>query len=101
MKHWDRLKSLEEQIIRLDSIESLIRLAANSDSPSGKDIQNLLWYLDGSVSDINENISEQFYSLWEEVREESWQEKYKQEEYDYDSVKRFEKILDPFIPKEQ
>ena len=104
MNYWDRLENLEKQIIRLDSIESLVRIAANSDSPSDKDIQNLLWYLDGSITDINKKISENFYSLWEEVREDSWQEtydRYDQEQYDYDSAKRFEKIIEPFIPKEQ
>lgn len=72
MQYYDKLRDLELEIIRLDSVESLIRIAANSDSPSGADIQNLLWYLEGSMTNINESISEKFYDLWEQVRTESW-----------------------------
>lgn len=99
MKYWDRLRSLEEQIIRLDSIESILRVLGNADAKK-QDMLNIIWYLDGAVEDINKGLSDNFYRLWEEVREDLYGEIDATAFTDSEASARFEQILEPFIPKE-
>lgn len=100
MKYWDKLNSIEEQIVRLDSVESILRVLGNSDAEKA-DMTNVLWYLDGAVEDINKTLSEKFYELWDEVRNESWDKIDASVSTDYQASVRFEKILEPFVPKEE
>jgi hypothetical protein len=99
MKHWNKLSSIEEQIIRLDSVESILRVLGNSDAEKS-DMLNVLWYLDGAVEDINKNLSEKFYELWDEVRNESWDKIDASVSTDSEASIRFEQILKPFITQE-
>jgi predicted transcriptional regulator len=71
MKYWSELNSLETQIIRLDMVRSLFSvLASGTDESSVEDIRNSLWYIEGSLSDIHNELRNEFDELWETVREE-------------------------------
>jgi hypothetical protein len=71
MKYWSELNSLETQIIRLDMVRSLFSvLASGTDESSVEDIRNSLWYIEGSLSDIHNEMRNEFDALWETVREE-------------------------------
>jgi hypothetical protein len=70
MKYWDRLRSVEDEIIRLDSVESILRVLGNAEAKR-EDMLNIIWYLEGAVEDINQKLSEKFYDLFNEIREDS------------------------------
>lgn len=71
MKYWDRLRSVEDEIIRLDSVESILRVLGNAEAKR-EDMLNIIWYLDGAVEDINKGLSDKFYKLFEEIRNDSY-----------------------------
>ena len=71
MKYWDKLRSVEDQIVRLDTVESMLRVLGNADA-TREDMLNVLWYLDGTVEDINKGLNDTFYKLWDEIRGDSY-----------------------------
>jgi hypothetical protein len=99
MKYWDNLRNVEDQIVRLDSVESILRVLGNSET-TREDMLNIIWYLDGAVEDINKNLSDKFYELWNEVRDDSYEEVHMDSLERFEATERFKKILEPFTPKE-
>jgi hypothetical protein len=99
MKYWDNLRNVEDQIVRLDSVESILRVLSNADA-TREDMLNVLWYLDGAVEDINKTLSDNFYKLWDEVRNDSYEEMHLESLERFEATKRFEQILKPFISQE-
>jgi len=78
MKHWSELNRLETQIIRLETMRSLFSvLASGAEESSAEDIRNALWYIEGSLSDIHNEMRNEFDALWETVRNEDFDEKVK------------------------
>lgn len=76
MKHYAELSNLESEIIRLDTLQSLLRMITEGiDAVEEKDIKNSIWHVAEVVEDINQKMSEQFQQLWNNVREDSWNEK--------------------------
>jgi hypothetical protein len=70
MKHWSELNRLETQIIRLETMRSLFSvLASGAEESSADDIRNALWYVEGSLSDIHNELRNDFESLWQAVLE--------------------------------
>ena len=71
MKYWTELNNLETQIIRLETIKSLFSLmASGAEQSSEEDIRNALWYVEGSLTDIHDNLRNEFNQLWETARNE-------------------------------
>ena len=71
MKYWTELSRIEEQIIRLSSLESLLRtIASGVPQTSLEDAEASIWYLAGSIEDIHKNLRYEFDELWEIVRNE-------------------------------
>lgn len=70
MKHFTRLFAIETNIIKLDIIESLLRNINYENMPAEKDMSNILSHLTEQVESINDALSENFYALWEEIRNE-------------------------------
>lgn len=84
MKYWNALNALETQIIRLDSMNSLLNVLAEGVETSGSnDIRNAVWYIQGSIQDINEQISEKFTNLFNAVRDEGFGEEEFSDEKEY------------------
>ena len=70
MKHWSELNRLETQIIRLETMRSLFSvLASGAEESSAGDVQNALWHIEGSLSDIHNEMRNDFESLWQAVLE--------------------------------
>jgi len=68
MKYWSELNNLETQIVRLDMVRSLFSvLASGTDESSVEDIRNSLWYIEGSLTDIHNELRNEFDELWEVV----------------------------------
>jgi len=69
MKYWTELNNLETQLIRLDSMRSLFSvMASGAEESSSEDIRNALWYIEGSLNDITQNLRSEFDELWEVVK---------------------------------
>lgn len=67
MKYYKQMRDIEDQIIRLDTVESMLRILSESES-SGKDMIHVVWHLSDIVGDINKTLSDKFYKLSEQLR---------------------------------
>lgn len=75
MKYWSELSNIETQIIRLDTMASLMRVVSNgAEQSSDEDVRNALWYIEGSVEDIHNCLRARFYELWDMIRNENLNE---------------------------
>ncbi len=75
MKYWSELSRLETQIIRLEEMRSLFSVLANGAEESREeDVRSALWYVEGSLNDIHQNLRSEFNELWDMIREEDDQE---------------------------
>ena len=69
MKYWTELNRLETQIIRLEEMRSLFSvMASGAEESSAEDIRSALWYVEGSLTDIHQNLRSEFNDLWEVVK---------------------------------
>jgi hypothetical protein len=76
MKYYYQLSQLEQEVIRLKSFYSTFRVIANGvEQSTSEDINEALFYLEGSLEDIQTKLDDAFQTLWSDVREESWVEK--------------------------
>ena len=72
MKYWRELSEIEDSIIRLGSLESLLRVIASGVSKTNlDDAENAIWYLAGSIEDIHQKLRSDFDTVWCLVRDES------------------------------
>lgn len=73
MKHWNTLTALESALIRLGEFKNLFELLTDGvDNGSTQEVLNSAIYtLSGMIEDINEEAMASFYTLWEEVRQDS------------------------------
>jgi len=75
MKYWSELSRIETQIIRLETMRSLFSvMASGAEESSAEDVRNALWYVEGSLSDIHNELRSDFDALWETVRNEDFDE---------------------------
>ena len=75
MKYWSELSRIETQIIRLETMRSLFSvMASGAEESSAEDIRNALWYVEGSLNDIHNELRNDFDALWETVRNEDFDE---------------------------
>ena len=75
MKYFSQLSQLEQEIIRLKSFYSTFRVIANgAEQSTSEDINEALFYLEGSLEDIQTKLGDAFQTLWSDVREDLWDE---------------------------
>ena len=75
MKYWTELNRLETQIIRLETMRSLFSvMASGAEESSAEDVQNALWYVEGSLTDIHRELRSEFESLWQSISEDETEE---------------------------
>ena len=72
MKYWNELNHLENQIIKLDTLKSIVELMAEGVAVKAQDpdIASAFWYITESISEINTNISAEFLNLFDVVKKE-------------------------------
>ena len=69
MKYWTELNRIEDSIIRLETMRSLFSvMASGAEESSAEDIRSALWYVEGSLTDIHQNLRSEFNDLWEVVK---------------------------------
>jgi hypothetical protein len=66
MKYYSELSKIEDSIIRLECISSMMRVVASGiPSTNLEDASNALWHLSGSVEDIYTKLQSDFTEVWE------------------------------------
>lgn len=72
MKYWNELNHLENEIIKLDTLKSVVELMAEGVAVRAldPDIASAFWYISEAISEINTNISAEFSNLFDVVRKE-------------------------------
>jgi len=71
MKYYKELTVIENEIIRLGCMESMLRVTAcgiTEASRSAEDAENVLWYLQGGIEDIHNKLRDGFDVMWEADR---------------------------------
>jgi hypothetical protein len=69
------LNNLETQIIRLEEMRSLFSVLANgAEESDAEDIRSALWYIEGSLTDIHDNLRSEFNELWDHVSDDDTKE---------------------------
>jgi 5-methylthioribose kinase len=75
MKYYYQLSQLEQEVIRLKSFYSTFRVIVNGvEQSTPEDINEALFYLEGSLEDIQTKLDDAFQTLWSDVREDSVEE---------------------------
>lgn len=72
MKHWEALNEVDTQVVRLAEMRNLLAVIINGiDSSSQEEIVSAFHYIEGSIDDISEQLSEKFQQLHEAVAADS------------------------------
>ena len=99
MKYWTELNRLETQIIRLETMRSLFSvMASGAEESSAEDVQNALWYVEGSLTDIHRELRSEFDDLWEVVKYADDEEVEKEEKKHKGGMKKKKKMTDRELP---
>ena len=70
MKYYYQLSEVEQAVIRLKSFYSTFRVISNGvEHSTTEDVQEAMFYLEGSLEDIQRSLDDSFYKLWEDVRD--------------------------------
>lgn len=71
MKYFDEMTAIENEIIRLDTLKSLVTVVTNGLETTAKpeDIENTMWHILGSLEDIVEKQYETFQTLFDTLVE--------------------------------
>ena len=68
MKHLYELTEVENQVIRLSEMRNLLRVITNGmETSTREEVESAVNYIEGSVCDISEKLSEKFQILFESV----------------------------------
>ena len=99
MKYWPELNRLETQIIRLETMRSLFSvMASGAEESSAEDVQNALWYVEGSLTDIHSELRSEFDELWEVVKYDAEEDEEKEEKKHKGGMKKKKKMTDRELP---
>jgi hypothetical protein len=99
MKYWTELNNLETQIIRLETIRSLFSVLANgAEESSAEDIRSALWYVEGSMSSIHNELRNEFDELWEHVLSDDREDADKEEKKHKGGMKKKKQMTDRELP---
>lgn len=76
MKYWNELNNVENELIKLDTVVSLVR-SLNFAIEAGveiNDIKNCLWKIEEELELLSRNSNIHFQELWDVVREDTHEE---------------------------
>jgi hypothetical protein len=99
MKYWPELNRLETQIIRLEELRSLFSVLANgAEESSAEDIRSALWYVEGSMTSIHNELRNEFDELWEHVLSDDREDADKEEKKHKGGMKKKKQMTDRELP---
>ena len=68
MKHFGELNALELEIIRVAELRNLLSVVGNgADRSTLEELSSSLWYIQGSLDDISQQLDDRFKQLWSAV----------------------------------
>ena len=68
MKHFNALTEVENEVIRLAEMRKLLAVIVNgTDGSSREEIESAIHYIEGSVADISERLSDRFQLLFDSI----------------------------------
>lgn len=68
MKYFDELTQVENQVIRLAEMKKLLTVLVNGmESSNSDEVESAIHYIEGSIADISEQLSENFQQLFEAI----------------------------------
>jgi len=71
MKYFSELSRIEDSIIRLSSLESvIITIASGVKETNLEDAEAAIWYVSGSIESIHNDLRNDFNELWDIVGDE-------------------------------
>jgi uncharacterized protein YjgD (DUF1641 family) len=69
MNYWNELSELEREVIRMDTLESMLTILTKSiDQTQKEDVENFLWQILELVEDMNVSLTEKYANLFDCVR---------------------------------
>lgn len=76
MKYWNELTNVENELIKLDTVVSLVRslncaIEAGVEFP---DVKNCLWKIEEEIDLMSRNSNIHFQELWDIIREDTHEE---------------------------
>lgn len=95
MKHWTNLTALENEILRVREFKTLLDVTTRGLTETGstpEETSTVLYTLLGMIEDIDSKMYDNFQSLWDEVRTDSWESD--ENESDTNSDERWGQIVD-------
>ena len=99
MKYWTQLNNLETQIIRLEELRSLFSvLASGAEESSAEDVRSALWYVEGSMNSIHNELRNEFDELWEHVLSDDREDVDKEEKKHKGGMKKKKQMTDRELP---
>jgi hypothetical protein len=99
MKYWTQLNNLETQIIRLEELRSLFSvLASGAEESSAEDVRSALWYVEGSMNSIHNELRNEFDELWEHVLSDDREDADKEEKKHKGGMKKKKQMTDRELP---
>lgn len=93
MKYWNTLTNLENEILRVREFKTLLDVTTRGLTETGstpEETSTVLYTLLGMIEDIDSKMYDNFQSLWDQVRTDSW----KSNDEDENSSDRWGKIVD-------
>ena len=68
MKHFNALTEVENEVIRLAEMRKLLAVITNgTDGSSREEIESAIHYIEGSVADISDILSDKFQQLFDAI----------------------------------
>lgn len=68
MKYFEALNEVDTQVVRLAEMRNLLAVIINGlDSSSQEEIVSAFHYIEGSIDDISEQLSEKFQQLFDAI----------------------------------
>ena len=68
MKYFNALTEVENEVIRLAEMRKLLAVITNgTDGSSREEIESAIHYIEGSVADISDRLSDKFQQLFDAV----------------------------------
>lgn len=90
MKYYTQLNNLETELIRIDTIASLVNMMTSTiaNEQLDADVLNVCYLLQEELLDAQTSIREEFQNLWDVIRNDSFDEEVAEdsEEYNFDSL---------------
>jgi len=99
MKYWTELNNLESQIIRFGEMRSLFSvMASGAEECSCEDLRSALWYVEGSLTDIQCKLQSEFQDLWELVKHDDFEKVEEIEKKHKGGMKKKKQMTDKELP---